>query len=92
MKVMKNCERFTIKGHVQGVGFRYHTYLEARKLDLVGYAKNLTDGSVEVIACGEKEPIETLATWLKSGPSHAIVISVAREQAKDEGHVDFDIL
>ena len=92
MKVKEICEKFTIKGHVQGVGFRYHTYLEATKLGLVGYAKNLTDGSVEVIACGELEPIERLTIWLKSGPRRAKVNSVTTEQVKDEGYVGFDIL
>lgn len=37
-----------------GVGFRYTTQYEAKKLGLTGYAKNLDDGSVEVVACGDE--------------------------------------
>ncbi|STJ81425.1 acylphosphatase [Escherichia coli] len=43
-----------VYGRVQGVGFRYTTQYEAKRLGLTGYAKNLDDGSVEVVACGKK--------------------------------------
>lgn len=47
------CVRCWVHGMVQGVGFRYSTQREALKLGLTGYARNLDDGSVEVLACGE---------------------------------------
>lgn len=69
-----------VHGRVQGVGFRYTTQHEARRLGLTGYAKNLDDGSVEVVACGEDEQVETLMKWLKEGgPSSARVDRVLSE-------------
>ena len=41
-----------------GVGFRYSTQREAVQLGLTGYARNMDDGSVEVVACGEAEQVE----------------------------------
>ncbi|WP_140397059.1 acylphosphatase, partial [Escherichia coli] len=49
----KVCIIAWVYGRVQGVGFRYTTQYEAKKLGLTGYAKNLDDGSVEVVACGD---------------------------------------
>lgn len=46
------CTIAWVHGSVQGVGFRYTTQHEAQRLGLVGYARNLDDGSVEVVACG----------------------------------------
>jgi len=58
---------FWIAGHVQGVGFREHTRKQARRLALVGYAMNLPDGRVEVLACGAQAAIDELASWLNVG-------------------------
>lgn len=63
----KVCIIAWIYGRVQGVGFRYTTQYEAKKLGLTGYAKNLDDGSVEVVACGDEGQVEKLIQWLKSG-------------------------
>lgn len=56
-----------VYGRVQGVGFRYTTQHEAQRLGLTGYAKNMDDGSVEVVACGESDRVEQLMKWLKAG-------------------------
>lgn len=63
----KVCIIARVYGRVQGVGFRYTTQYEAKRLGLTGYAKNLDDGSVEVVACGEEGQVEKLMQWLKSG-------------------------
>lgn len=69
-----------VYGRVQGVGFRYTTQNEARRLGLTGYAKNRDDGSVEVVACGEAEQVDKLMSWLKNGgPSSARVDRVLSE-------------
>lgn len=68
---------FNVKGHVQGVGFRYFVYSVAEKLKVNGYAKNLYDGSVEVLAEGEKERLMQLYDSLKQGPSRSRVESVS---------------
>lgn len=49
------CTMAWVYGSVQGVGFRYSTQREALQLGLTGYARNLDDGGVEVLACGEPD-------------------------------------
>ena len=56
-----------VYGRVQGVGFRYSTQAQAQQLGLTGYARNLDDGSVEVLACGDNAQLEQLLAWLKAG-------------------------
>jgi len=70
---LKLCVCCHIKGHVQGVFFRASTREQARALNITGYAKNLSDGRVEVLAYGERDDIENLKDWLKQGPSSARV-------------------
>ncbi len=65
--------RFLVSGKVQGVWFRASTRDVAVRLGLRGYAKNLADGRVEVLAIGDAAEIETLATWLRHGPPLARV-------------------
>jgi acylphosphatase len=74
------CTIAWVHGMVQGVGFRYSTQREALKLGLTGYARNLDDGSVEVLACGEADSVEQLVAWLKAGgPRSARVDKVLTE-------------
>jgi len=69
-----------VHGRVQGVGFRYSTQQEAQRLGLTGYARNMDDGSVEVVACGESGKVEQLLVWLKAGgPRSARVERVLTE-------------
>jgi len=65
-----------IKGRVQGVFFRYETQSVAQSLGLVGWVRNRLDGSVEVVAEGEKEKLEELVKWCHNGPPLARVDSV----------------
>jgi len=62
-----------VNGLVQGVGFRYFVYREAKDLDLKGFVKNLYTGEVLTVAEGEKALIEELINKLKVGPMHAAV-------------------
>ena len=68
--------RFLITGKVQGVYFRHSTRLEAERLAIRGVARNLPDGSVEVIAHGSPEAVENLRQWLRHGPSGARVAAL----------------
>ncbi|MEZ9702420.1 acylphosphatase [Vibrio sp. 10N.261.46.E12] len=74
---------FVVSGVVQCVGFRYHTSRQAQTLGLFGYAKNLNDGRVEVLAVGESQQIEKLHAWLNIGPSSATVDNVVMRQIKE---------
>jgi len=67
------CRLFRIEGRVQGVWFRESTRREAEPLGITGYAKNMPDGSVEVLACGEPGALDQLARWLEQGPPLAQV-------------------
>jgi acylphosphatase len=68
--------RFLVSGKVQGVYFRHSTRLEAHRLGIGGIARNLPDGSVEVIAHGAAAAIDALKTWLEVGPPMARVAVV----------------
>jgi len=74
---MSECWKFQVEGRVQGVWFRESTRRQAELLGLCGYAINCTDGSVEVLACGEAESIKVLAEWLQQGPPMANVKTVS---------------
>ncbi len=65
---MVEARRFLISGRVQGVFFRESTRRMAETLGITGYANNLSDGSVEVLACGEDEAVRRLEDWLRHGP------------------------
>lgn len=69
--------RFRIEGKVQGVYFRHSTRGEAERLGIAGYAQNLPDGSVEVLAQGTVRAVEELLSWLHRGPRGARVDRVA---------------
>lgn len=69
---------FMISGRVQGVFYRASTREQALALGLGGYAKNLPDGRVEVLACGSASAIDALETWLRQGPPGARVEAVLR--------------
>jgi acylphosphatase len=75
--------RFLVFGKVQGVYFRHSTRLEAQRLGLNGSARNLPDGSVEVLAQGAAAAVGELRAWLHRGPAQARVDEV-RETAADE--------
>lgn len=72
--------RFLVSGKVQGVFFRASTRNEARRLGLSGYAANLSDGRVEVVAMGRAEALAELEQWLWQGPPSARVDDVVRSE------------
>lgn len=79
---MQICRRFLVSGRVQGVAFRAWTREQAEALNLTGWAMNLSDGRVEVLACGEPGAIERLATMLREGPPAARVTTVDEHSAE----------
>lgn len=70
------CKRALVGGRVQGVFYRATAAREAAALGLEGYARNLPDGRVEVLACGEEQSVETFLRWLWVGSSASRVNAV----------------
>lgn len=81
--------RFLVSGLVQGVYFRASAQARAQQLDLTGYAKNLADGRVEVVASGDAQALARLETWLQQGPPAAEVESVTREELAEQSYDGF---
>ena len=65
--------RGLVTGLVQGVFYRQSTALEAVRLGLSGQVRNLSDGSVEVVAEGSRSAVESLVAWCRRGPPAAQV-------------------
>jgi acylphosphatase len=71
---------FIVTGQVQGVGFRYYCQVQAVALGLTGYARNRSDGSVEIEAQGEERAIEEFEQAVRRGPRRSAIQEVAREE------------
>jgi acylphosphatase len=82
-------ERLTAWAHgrVQGVGFRWYTRARARELGLVGWAKNLEDGRVEVVAEGDRAACVALLAWLRSDATPGRVSGVTEQWSAARGEV-----
>ncbi|HEX7080117.1 MAG TPA: acylphosphatase [Gammaproteobacteria bacterium] len=72
--------RYLVSGRVQGVFYRASAASEARRLGLAGWARNLPDGRVEVVAAGDRRAVEALCAWLWKGPPAARVDGVTAEE------------
>ena len=71
-----HCKKCLVGGRVQGVFYRASAARRAQELQLHGYARNLPDGRVEVLACGEEPALSTFVDWLWQGSSASKVTSV----------------
>lgn len=83
--------RITVRGMVQGVGFRRHAAHEAEILGIKGFIKNMWDGSVYIEAEGTREALEKFAEWCRKGPVFSSVDSVEIESFPPAGYTDFRI-
>jgi acylphosphatase len=70
------CKKCLVSGRVQGVYYRATAARRARELGLHGYARNLPDGRVEVLVCGDDEPLSAFVKWLWIGSSASKVTAV----------------
>jgi acylphosphatase len=81
------CKKCLIGGRVQGVFYRATAARRARELGIHGYARNLPDGRVEVLACGDEDTVNAFVKWLWIGSSASKVTSVeVSEAAADSPH------
>lgn len=82
----------TVRGRVQGIGFRMHVLAQARCLGLRGWVRNRASGEVEVVAEGQSEPLRVLLAALRRGPSGAYVTDVDMDLSPATGEFpDFRI-
>lgn len=70
------CKKCLVGGRVQGVFYRATTARRAQELAILGYARNLADGRVEVLAYGDEAAVETFVEWLWTGSTASKVTSV----------------
>lgn len=85
------CVHLIVSGRVQGVFFRDNTKRKARELGLNGYAKNLPDGNVEVVAQGEENKVKELIEFIKKGPGIASVRGIEIKHKEPENFKSFKI-
>ncbi len=78
---MKRAIHCLVSGYVQGVFFRASANERARELGVTGWARNLADGRVEVLAAGEGDAVDAFRDWLDRGPASARVDHVEGSEA-----------
>jgi len=76
MSVATRSRRYLVSGRVQGVAYRAAARARALELGVTGWARNLPDGRVEVLACGTSVVLEEFERWLARGPALAAVVAV----------------
>jgi acylphosphatase len=83
--------RYIVRGRVQGVGYRYFVMREAAALGVSGFARNLPDGTVEVIAEAADDVLDLFEDRLRQGPSFASVKDLDRSEVATRGDQGFHI-
>jgi acylphosphatase len=84
----KQTRRYFVSGIVQGVGFRFFAQREAEKLHIAGYARNLRDGRVEVLAVGSPAKLDEMKKSLARGPRFSKVSSVREEEVSHDARYE----
>lgn len=85
------CLRALISGGVQGVGFRYHTLIQAQTLGIGGWVCNLRNGCVEAMIEGERVQVDAMLVVLRQGPPAANVEGIEVNEQPIQGYSDFTI-
>ncbi|KEZ48069.1 acylphosphatase [Metabacillus indicus LMG 22858] len=82
-----------VYGHVQGVGFRYFAQTSALSEKVTGWVKNKEDGTVEAVAQGTENQLESFVDTLRSGNRYARVEEIkVREADQNQAYADFKII
>jgi acylphosphatase len=85
-------KRVVVSGVVQGVWFRGSMVDAAMRLPVAGWVRNRPDGSVEAVIEGPEPAVDILVTWMRNGPTSAIVERVEVEEEEPEGLEGFAIV
>jgi acylphosphatase len=83
--------RLLVRGRVQGVWFRDSCQQQARRWGVNGSARNMDDGSVEVVLEGDPVGVAEVERWCHVGPARAIVTDVVAFTETPEGLTSFRI-
>ena len=86
--------KILVEGRVQGVGYRHYIYTKARRLQIKGYVKNLSDGKVEILAIGEGDVLSKLIKTARKGPRLSWVYNVqiySVDESLKEMYPDFRV-
>ncbi|MBS99489.1 MAG: acylphosphatase [Oceanospirillaceae bacterium] len=86
------CMHLVISGRVQGVWFRRFTQEQAQANNVSGWVRNLSDGRVEALLCGDERSVRHVEAWLNRGPELANVTHVAADPRPYEPFSGFDVL
>lgn len=86
-----NSIKFKVSGLVQGVFFRKYTREKALELGLSGWVRNMPNGSVEGLAQGEAEALDTFVDWLWTGSPQSSVALVEKEKVQVPAEKGFEI-
>ena len=78
----------TVRGHVQGVGFRYFVRRRANQIGITGWVANEPDGSVRCVAEGSEAELDELLAALRSGPAGSHVADVQAVRGVASGRYD----
>lgn len=84
--------RIKVEGRVQGVFFRQSTQEKAHQLGIKGTVRNCDDDSVEIVATGTKEQLDTLINWCWQGPPKAKVINVTTQELSLQTFNNFSVV
>jgi len=89
---MNVCVKLTVKGRVQGVGFRWFVQREAGRFGVNGYVKNLPNGDVEIEAEGEEKIVKEFIEQVQKGPPFSRVTDTLTEWKKyRQKHGSFEV-
>ncbi|MDY6813240.1 MAG: acylphosphatase [Pseudomonadota bacterium] len=80
---MRECRRCLVSGRVQGVGYREFCRRQAQEIGVVGWARNLPDGRVEVMMCGVTPELDEMTRRLLAGPAPAAVEDLHSEPCEE---------
>ncbi len=84
--------RVTVRGGVQGVGYRYTMLMVARDTGVSGWVRNRRDGSVEAEVEGTDGQVDEVLAWMAQGPPGARVESATATDAETTGARGFEVL
>jgi acylphosphatase len=86
---MITARRITVRGRVQGVGYRAWTMNEAERRGLRGWVRNRRDGSVEALLIGDEAAVAAMIALCRKGPPAALVDAVESAEAQDNNSSEF---